>query len=173
MRGSPPLHLLLLAAAFVLVAIPLSRLTCARGDGHEQHAHHDHEHGHDHDHGHAHGEPVVVKGADEHPEEEHVHELKVLVRLLLAHKPKTVSLLAGEKELLKEIDWASAETPLVVEAELVIAHDGNELVLEAEWPEGTPLTAVTVELEPEGLEKRSETRWAEEGEVSDVLTFTW
>lgn len=166
MRGSPPFHLLLLAAAFVLAAIPLSRLTCARDSGHA----HDHEHEH---HGHDHGERVVVKGTDEHPEEEHVHHVETRVRLFFAHRPQSVSLLAGKKELLKDIDWTSAEAPLEVEAELEISHDGNELVLEATWPEGAPLTAVTVELEPEGLETRSETRWAAEGEVSDVLTFVW
>jgi hypothetical protein len=30
-----------------------------------------------------------------------------------------------------------------------------------------------VELEPDGLELRSETRWSEGGVVSDVLTFVW
>ncbi len=157
MRGSPPIHLLLLAAAFVLVAFPLWRLTCARGGGHD----------------HAHDGPVVVRGAHDHPEEEHVHHLDTRVRVIFAHQPQSVSLMAGEKEILKDIDWASAEAPVEVEAELEIGHDGNELVLEVSWPEGTPLTAVTVELEPEGLDARAETRWAAEGEVSDVLTFVW
>lgn len=157
MRGSPPLHLLLLAAAFMLVALPLWRLTCARPGSH----------------GHTHGGPVVVRGVDDHPEEEHVHHLTTTVRVWFAHRPLSVSLMAGETELLKEVNWAAAEAPVEVGVELEIGHDGNELVLEASWPEGTPLTAVTVELEPEGLETRAETRWATEGEVSDVLTFEW
>jgi hypothetical protein len=54
-----------------------------------------------------------------------------------------------------------------------IGHEGNELVLEVKWPEGVGATAVTVELEPEGLDMRSETRWSDGGAISDVLTFVW
>ncbi len=156
MRGSPRIHLLLLAVAFALVALPLSRLTCGPRNGHE----------------HAAGQgTTVVHGSDEHPEGEHVHHLPVRVRVRFAHPPEALSLLAGERNLVEDAVWE--ESPVEFETELDIGHDGNEFVLEARWPEGTPQTAVTVELEPEGLEARSETRWSEEGEVSDVLTFAW
>ena len=161
MRGSPPFHLLLLAVAFALVALPLTRLTCGREADRST-------------------ETVpsssarqVVRGMEEHPEGEHAHQVATRVRVYFAHAPQKVSLMAGEKELLKAIEWAGSEAPVETEVELEIGHDGNELVLEAAWPDGTPLTAVTIELEPEGLEARSETRWAAEGGVSDVLTFVW
>jgi hypothetical protein len=55
----------------------------------------------------------------------------------------------------------------------VIGEDGDELWVSASWPSGTPDTALTVELEPDGLEQKSETRWSEAGELSEVLTFHW
>lgn len=163
MRGSPPLHLLLLAAVFALVAIPLARLTGARAGEAATAA----------GMALADGERLVVEGVDEHPDEEHAHRVATRVRIYFAHRPQAVRLLAGEKDLLAGFDASGIEAPMETEADLAIGHEGHELVLEATWPEGTPLTAVTVELEPEGLEARSETRWAAEAEVSDVLTFVW
>ena len=58
-------------------------------------------------------------------------------------------------------------------AGMEVSHDGNELIVSATWPEGTPETALTVELEPDGFETRSETRWSSGTELNEVLTFTW
>lgn len=155
MRGCPPIHLMLLAIAFALVAVPLAQLTGRARPLTEEVA----------------GDRQSVKGVDEHPEEEHVHEVPVLIRLRFAHRPERVSLMAGETELLKDLSWA--ESQAVAEVTLEIGHEGEEYLLEATWPEGTPDTALTVELEPDGLDSKSETRWSEEGEVSDLLTFQW
>jgi hypothetical protein len=155
MRGFPPIHLMLLAIAFALVAVPLVQLTGKATTAVEATV----------------GGGQTVQGMDEHPEGEHVHEVPVQIRLRFAHRPERVSLKAGETELLEALVWN--ETQAVAEVTLEIGHEGEEYLLEATWPEGTPETAVTVELEPDGLDMKSETRWSEVGEVSDLLTFHW
>ena len=40
-------------------------------------------------------------------------------------------------------------------------------------PENTPDTALTLEIEPDGLEARSETRWSSAGNLDEVITFSW
>lgn len=155
MRGCPPIHLMLLAIAFALVAVPLAQLTGNARPPTEKAA----------------GDRQSVQGMDDHPEEDHVHGVSVLIRLRFAHRPERVSLMAGETELLKELVWS--ETQALAEVSLEIGHEGEEYLLEATWPEGTPDTALTVELEPDGLDLKSETRWSEESAVSDLLTFHW
>ncbi len=103
-----------------------------------------------------------------------VKESKVptLVRLRFAHRPLTVSLKQGDEELAAKADLASS--PVEFTADLALEKGtGHELMLGATWPEGTPDTALTVELEPDGLETRSETRWASGADLNEVLTFTW
>lgn len=41
----------------------------------------------------------------------------------------------------------------------------------SKWPEGTPDTALTVEVEPDGFETRSETRWSTGSALSEILTL--
>lgn len=157
MRGSPMLHLLLLITAFVLLSVPLRHLT---GVARAQQA--------------VEGltpSAAVVEGADTHPEGEHLHQLPVRIRLRFAHPPQAMSLRVGDQELLTGVDLTKSQVEC--EAKLELGHEGNEFVLEGQWPAGAPDTAVTVELEPDGLELRSETRWSEGGLVSDVLTFVW
>lgn len=173
MRGFPPLQIFFLGLVFGLIAWPLVRLTTnSFQGGHESHAHHDHDHGHDHAHGAADGEMQVVKGGTDHPEGEHKHvEVPTLVRLRYAHKPQKVTLSQGGRELLAVTQFDAS--PLELKAGLEISHDGNELILAATWPEGTPDTALTVELEPDGFETQSQTRWSSEAALEEVLTFTW
>jgi hypothetical protein len=156
MRGSPMLHLLLLITAFLLLSVPLRHLTGAVRVGGGT------------------GEGVkagVVDGMEEHPEGEHVHRVPVRVRVRFVGVPETMRLQVGERDLLKGMGFGTS--PVECEAEMEIGHEGNEMVLEAKWPEGAGEAAVTVELEPEGLDGRSETRWSEGGTISDVLTFVW
>jgi hypothetical protein len=154
------LHLLLLITAFVLLSVPLRHLTgSARA---QPGASEPQLKG---------GQAAVVEGAEVHPEEAHRHRLPVRIRLRYAHAPESMSLRMGERELLKGVD--QTKSPVECEVAMELGHEGNELVLEGVWPVSTPDTAVTVELEPDGLEMRSETRWSEGGAVSDVLTFVW
>jgi hypothetical protein len=156
MRGSPMLHLLLLITAFVLLSVPLRHLTGAvKSESGQAVA----------------GASGVVEGMEEHPEGEHVHRVPVRIRVRYAHAPEMMRLEAGERDLLKGVGLGTS--PVECEAEMEIGHEGNEFVLEVKWPEGVGATAVTVELEPEGLDMRSETRWSEGGAISDVLTFVW
>lgn len=113
-----------------------------------------------------------VKGGTDHPEGEHKHvEVPTLVRLRFAHRPLTVSLKEGDVELAVKVDLATS--PVEFQTELEVSHDGNELILQATWPEGTPETALTVELEPDGFDTRRETRWSSGNTLDEVLTFTW
>jgi|LakMenEpi03Aug12_release.lakeMendotaPanAssembly.Ray.scaffolds.fasta_scaffold1512076_1 hypothetical protein len=150
------LHLLLLITAFVLLSVPLRHLTGAvKSESGQAVA----------------GASGVVEGMEEHPEGEHVHRVPVRIRVRYAHAPEMMRLEAGERDLLKGASLGTS--PVECEAEMEIGHEGNELVLEVKWPEGVGATAVTVELEPEGLDMRSETRWSDGGAISDVLTFVW
>ena len=148
MRGSPPKHLLLLLLAFALIAVPLARLTL--GNGRELVAE---------------TETSLVSLAE---------PMERLARVVLrfAHQPQTLSLLSGERDLLEGVDWS--ESPVELEVPLPWGKEGLELVVEARWDlEPGVATAVTVEVEPEGEEQRSETRWSDGGSISDVLTFEW
>ena len=144
MRGSPPLHLALLLLAFGLVAVPLIRLTGASQA------------------------PAAL------PTQETTAQSKeVPVRVVLRHAaaPLKLELLHGEKNLLEGIDWKTS--PVELDVDLVLGTDGLELTLEAQWSEQQAPTPITVELEPDGEQRRSETRWSEDGQISDVLTYLW
>lgn len=96
---------------------------------------------------------------------------KTLVRLRFAHPPKSASLKYGEKELLEKPDLASS--PVELDADLEIPAEGIEFILSAEWPDGTPDTALTLELEPDGLDTKSETRWSLGSTMTEVISFQW
>ncbi len=98
-------------------------------------------------------------------------EVSALIRLRFAHPPRQVSLRQEERDLLAGADFSSS--PVEVETRLRLGADGEELRLEATWPEGTPDTAISVEIEPEGRETREVTRWSEGPELNDLLLFQW
>lgn len=165
MRGFPPVQLFLLGLVFCLLAFPLASLTQSYADAASSHAHHSHDH-EDRD------GVTVVKGGDEHPEGEHKHvEVPTLVRLRFAHTPLSVSLMQGDEELAEKLDLSAS--PVEFKAGMEVSHDGNELIVSATWPKGTPDTALTIELEPDGFEIRSETRWSSDAALNEVLTFQW
>ncbi|MBL9179041.1 MAG: hypothetical protein JNM65_13345 [Verrucomicrobiaceae bacterium] len=140
MRGFPPIQIFLLVLAFIVLAIPLGRLT---GD--------------------AQAKPVVdVEGGEE-------QAVRSLLRLRYAHKPAALSLKIGGRELIT----SAQESPVEVDAMLPTPQDGVDVLVTATWPENTPDTAVTVEIEPDGLESRSETRWSAACSLDEVITFIW
>lgn len=140
MRGSPPIQIFLLGLMFVVLAVPLSHLT---------------------------GTTTPVKAAAVEKVVE--KSVKGLVRVRYAHKPVTLSVKIGEKEVIQSVE----ESPMEVEAPLPSPKDGVDVFVKATWPEGTPDTAVTVELEPDGLATRSETRWSSAASLDEVITFEW
>lgn len=95
--------------------------------------------------------------------------VKALLRLRFAHKPSTLSLKMADKELITSAD----ASPLELDAVLPATKEGVDVFLSATWPENTPDTALTLEIEPDGLEARSETRWSSAGSLDEVITFSW
>lgn len=100
-----------------------------------------------------------------------VQEVPALIRLRFAHPPRQVSLLQEERNLLAGADFSSS--PVEIETRLRLGADGEELRLEGTWPEGTPDTAISVEIEPEGHETREVTRWSNGPELNELLLFLW
>jgi hypothetical protein len=168
MRGYPPLHLVVLLLAFAGLAMPLWRMT---GAGNQVVMVHDHDEL-DHDEHADEDGTAVVQGGDSHLEGAHRHEaVHALIRVRYAHKPLTLSLTQEGRELLGGADLS--ESPLELEGDIEVSHDGNEMSLSAKWPEGTPETAVTIEIEPEGFDRVSETVWAAGNLDEEVLLFKW
>lgn len=143
MRGAPPLHLVILAVAFALFAIPLAQLTFAR---HE-----------------------TVMEKREIPKTV-VTRTETLLHIRFAHVPRSLSLKLDDRELIPSVPFVS---PLDVRTEMVIPSDGIDIMLDVTWPEGTPETAVTIELEPDGLDTKSQTRWSTGGQLREILPYTW
>jgi hypothetical protein len=103
------------------------------------------------------------------PAVKETQRVKALLRLRFAHPPTTLSLKLTDKELI-----ASAEaSPLELHAVLPATQDGVDVFLSATWPQNTPDTALTLEIEPDGLEARSETRWSSASSLDEVITFSW
>lgn len=95
--------------------------------------------------------------------------VKALLRLRFAHPPTTLSLKIADKELITTLD----ATPIEIDNVLPATQDGVDVFLSATWPQNTPDTALTLEIEPDGLEARSETRWSAAGSLDEVITFSW
>ncbi|MBL9115711.1 MAG: hypothetical protein JNJ83_11950 [Verrucomicrobiaceae bacterium] len=93
-----------------------------------------------------------------------------VLRFRWAHLPNQVTLKCGD---LVFYDSKPEGSILEKEIQLKIPDEGVELSLHAEWPANTPDTAITVELEPDGLDGRSETKWSSESRLDDVITFIW
>ncbi len=91
------------------------------------------------------------------------------LRVRYAHRPATLSVKIADKELVTGIP----ASPLEIQTTLLEADEGVDVFLAATWPEGTPDTALTLELEPDGLEARSETRWSSDAALDEVVTFAW
>jgi len=103
------------------------------------------------------------------PSPEAASSVKALLRLRFAHQPTSLSLRVADQQDITEI----AASPLEADVTLPALEHGVDVFVIATWPEGTPDTAVTLEIEPEGLEMRSETRWSSAGGLDEVITFTW
>ncbi len=95
--------------------------------------------------------------------------VKMLLRLRYAHPPATLSLkIAGEEKIA-----AIGTSPIEIKTALLSVKNGQDVFLSATWPEGTPDTALELELEPDGLASRNETRWSSGGSLDEVITFQW
>jgi hypothetical protein len=146
-RGFPPLHVLTFVVAFVLLAIPLSRLTFAR--------------------------PNEIPAMSAKVEKETVATMPVFIRVRLAHVPTSLSLKVDGRELLSPEQQKPTDTKISLDAELVIPAEGLEFAATATWPEGTPSTALTLDLEPSEKENRSLTNWSIGNKLSAAYVFHW
>jgi hypothetical protein len=145
MRGSPPLHLVLFVVGFALLAVPLAQLTFARP-----------------------ARPAEAR------EEAPSADTPTVIRLRFAHVPSSVSLKLDGAELLgKSSGPLSNRLRMETRGNLHIPSDGIELGIAAKWPQGTPDTAVTLELEPDGLDAQSQTRWSSGASLNEVLSYQW
>lgn len=95
---------------------------------------------------------------------------RILIRY--AHQPTALSLRLGDVELIPQ-GAAFPASSIELNAKLSGPADGVELTLAATWPQGTPSTVLTVELEPDGLETRSQTRWSTGPQLMEVIPFNW
>ncbi|TLD71265.1 hypothetical protein FEM03_06940 [Phragmitibacter flavus] len=149
MRGSPPIHLLIFSLAFALLAFPLSRLTFGRKDI---------------------TLPRPVEAPSIGPKTTNTH-----LRLRFSHPPQSLTirpLSAGEStELIK----LSPDTLSPFEETVALNLDDHtiELSIEATWPDQTPDAAITLDLEPDGLDLQSKTVWSTDQSLSEILTFQW
>jgi hypothetical protein len=99
------------------------------------------------------------------------YSVPTLVRVRWAHRPTTLSLWVNGKPLLAPLDLA---LPMIEgQAELLLPKEGIEIALKAEWPAGTPDTAVTLELEPDERDAQTQTRWSSTGKLAEIIPFQW
>lgn len=148
MRGYPPIQLFFLMLAFGAMALPLARLTFAKE------------------------KPAGVATA---PKKEETKHTPTQLRIRFAHPMKSLSVKLGDREVLQDAAAGTAKfaSPVELKADLDIPAEGIEFIVSAEWPEGTPDTALTLELEPDGLDSKSETRWSSGNQMTEVISFQW
>jgi hypothetical protein len=96
--------------------------------------------------------------------------VSTLLRVRFAHTPQKLKLTQGDKVL---FDGVPEVSTLELDVDLAIPKDGMELLVSATWPEQTPDTALTIELEPDGLDTRAETRWSTGPQLDEVMAFVW
>lgn len=134
--------------AFGAMAVPLARLTFAKE------------------------KPVMVAAAKQAKEPKHT---PTQLRIRFAHPVKGLSVKQADHEVLKNTTTGVTEftSPVEVKTDLDIPVEGIEFIVSAEWPEGTPDTALTLELEPDGLDSKSETRWSNGNQMTEVISFQW
>jgi len=155
MRPSPVVLLALVAGGFALIAVPLARLTWAErswGDGGATAA----------------GGVVAVPM-------EATGRVPVVMRVRFAHAPMVV-VVRQDDRLVAEFglpdDGVSGQMERVGELR-VVEGEPIDVLVTARWPAGTPVTALGLEVEPDGFETRRATVWAEGGEVEELMTFSW
>ena len=93
------------------------------------------------------------------------------LRFRFAHKPVSISVKLDGTELFsaKVPDKSTAS----VRNELTIPKEGLELVVTVAWPEGTPDTAFTMEVEPDGMDMQTQTHWSSGSHMEEFYTFQW
>lgn len=97
-------------------------------------------------------------------------DVPTVITVRCAHRPEFLSISHGGLVL-----WQSSTPGLHEEVEcgLPLENGSATLTVSARWPEDTPDTPVTLELEPEGREAASATRWSFGPSLNDSYSFSW
>lgn len=97
-------------------------------------------------------------------------DVPTVITVRCAHRPEFLSISHGGRVL-----WQSFTPGLHEEVEcgLPLENGSVTLTVSARWPEDTPDTPVTLELEPEGREAASATRWSFGPSLNDSYSFSW
>lgn len=87
-----------------------------------------------------------------------------------AHQPESLSISCGTNVI-----WSATRPALLTEAEcsLPLQNGSATLTVTARWPANTPDTPVTLELEPEGKQAETVTRWSFGNTLTDTYSFSW
>lgn len=99
-----------------------------------------------------------------------VPETSLTLSVRYAHTPLSLRVSHLGAALWEASDEESLEAGL--ETNLLLPREGVDLLVEATWPKGTPLTALELTMEPEGKASQSVVVWGE-GQLEDVVTFVW
>ena len=143
MKGSPILRTLIAVIGLVLVGALLFRMTHAEAP--------------------ASASEDVAGG---HPE-----ATAMRIRIRASHPPQSLTL-RHQSEVIADFKNPQ-EQEWEIETLIEISPGGVELLLKASWPDIVDHAAVTVELEPDALEGKSQTGWSDAGEMEAYLTFQW
>jgi len=88
-----------------------------------------------------------------------------------AHLPSWFRVSHDERVLWEVTDPKQA-SEYMGKTTLDLADEGVELIIEVEWPEGTPHSAVELVLEPDALEGKGVTLWGT-GRIDEIATYRW
>jgi hypothetical protein len=146
MRGYPPLQLIIAALGLALVAIPLAHLTSGAARPPSSIS-------------------STARSADA------PSRYPAIIHVRFAHAPLRLRVLQGDRILLAA--ESPTESPVETEAPVQIASDAPDFSIEADWPPGTPETAVTLEIEPDGHETRADTAWSVDGQINRLFHLEW
>ncbi|MGI8602540.1 MAG: hypothetical protein ACR2OZ_06025 [Verrucomicrobiales bacterium] len=144
MRGFPPIQILLLTLGFILVAVPLARLT---------------------------GNAPISMSTETPDRGDAGRRTPAFIVVRFAHPPKHLEVRQGEKVLLSA--EAPDTSPLEFSADVICGPNAPEFFIEAQWPDGTPETALGLEVSPDGFEVRGDTRWSLDGAMNRVFQLSW
>lgn len=97
-------------------------------------------------------------------------DVPTVMTVRCAHRPESIAIYHGSRIL-----WKSGAPELHEEVErgIPLEQDAVTLTVSARWPEGTPDTPVTLELEPEGRQAAASTRWSFGPALNDTYSFSW
>ncbi len=93
------------------------------------------------------------------------------VRMQFAHPPHEVVLKYSEDTTLR-IDISGRDSISETELQLDLSDQVVEMPVSVTWPERTPRTAVTITIEPEGMDAREVTFWGE-GSLDEFIELSW